>query len=125
MSAVSCIHLARIVAPVGFRRRRHPTPTSLLFSGRGSLRLRIFARRQAVFGFDLEAIRLRPSGLGRTVGVEPHHSPLQISALEPETYVVKVHGGIELGKFSKQSKRRHGLCSSAAANQISDIIATK
>src|SRR6202041_2188131 len=83
------------------------------------------SRRQAVLGFDLEAIRLRPSGLGRTVGVESHHGPLQISVLEPETHVVKVHGGIQLGKFSKQSKHRDGPCPSPAANQISDIVAAK
>jgi hypothetical protein len=82
-------------------------------------------RSTAVLGFDLEAIRLRPSGLARTVGVESHHGPLQNSALEPETYVVKVHGGIELGKLSKQSKHRDGLCPSPATNQISAIVAAK
>jgi hypothetical protein len=50
---------------------------------------------------------------------------LQNFPLEPEAYVVKVLGGIKLGKFSKQSKHRYGLCSSPAADQIGDIVATK
>ena len=78
-----------------------------------------------MLGLDLEAIRFRPSGLAKTVRVESHHNPLQNSALEPETYVVKIHGGMELGKLSKQSKHRDRLCPSPAANQISAIVAAK
>src|SRR6202030_2564298 len=94
-------------------------------SGRSSLPLPCLARRRGALGFDLEPIRLRPGGRAIPLRVESHHGPLQISALEPEAYVVKVLGGIKLGQFSKQSKHRYGLCSSPAADQIGDIIATK
>jgi hypothetical protein len=62
-----------------------------------SLCLPILSRRQAVPRFDLEPIRLRPRGFAIPLGVESHHGPLQIFALEPEAYVVKVLGGIKLG----------------------------
>ena len=109
-------------------RNRRPSPPSPhwgLLGAYAAFRDPAAARRQAVLGFDLEAIRLRPSGLGGAVGIESHHGPLQSSALEPETDVVKVHGGIQLGKFSKQPKHRDGLCPSPAANQISAIVAAK
>src|ERR1700691_5023838 len=80
---------------------------------------------QAVPRFDLEPIRLRPGSLAISLGVESHHGPLQISALEPEAYVVKVLGGTKLRQFSKQPKHRYGLCPSPAADQIGDIVATK
>src|SRR5579859_7313342 len=82
-------------------------------------------RTQSALGFDLEPIRLRPSALGRTGRVETHHRPLQNSALEPETHVVKVHACIELGKLAKHPKHRDRLCSSPTADQIGDIVATE
>src|ERR1700719_1576324 len=94
-------------------------------SGRSSLPLPCLARRRGALGFDLEPIRLGPGGFAIPLGVESHHGPLQISALEPEAYVVKVLGGIKPGKFSKQSQHRYGLRSAPAADQVGDIVATK
>ena len=44
--------------------------------------------RQAVPRFNLEPVGLRPGGFAIPLGVESHHGPLQIFALEPEAYPV-------------------------------------
>jgi hypothetical protein len=92
---------------------------------RGLGERRFFATRQAVPGFDLEAIRLRPGGFVIPLWVESHHGASQFSALESEAYVVKILSSTKPGKFSKHSKHGYGLCSSPAADQIGDLVALK
>lgn len=56
-----------------FDRSRSPSSACITLS---SPYFPVRARRKAVPGFDLEAIRLRPRGFRRPLWVEAHHGPL-------------------------------------------------
>src|ERR1700733_10539755 len=85
----------------------------------------IVPRRQAVLGFDVEAIRLGPGSFGISPSFESNHRPLQNSALEPKSYVVKVLAGMKPEKLAEQSQHRYRLRPTPAADQIGDVVAKK